>query len=58
MILLYGLLQDSAIRKYAAALKMVFPTVTANVSFLNLTVISAGIPQGTAILAATISTCL
>ena len=45
-------------RKYAAALKMVFPTVTANVSFLNLTVISAGIPQGTAILAATISTCL
>ena len=27
-------------------------------AFLNLTVISAGIPQGTAILAATISTCL
>lgn len=45
-------------KKVCSCSEMVFPTVTANVSFLNLTVISAGIPQGTAILAATISTCL
>lgn len=45
-------------KKVCSCSEMVFPTVTANVSFLNLTVISVGIPQGTAILAATISTCL